>query len=273
MPKEILRRLMEMVENDEPVAVVTVLEAKGSAPGKPGFKMLVDLKGSTVGTVGGGLIEATLIRDAVEAIKENTPKIGIYKLDQESAGGLGMLCGGEITAFIDVIAPQESLLIIGAGHIARPLAVMGKILGFKVKVLDDREEFCNQERFKSADQCLVGEIEELLSSLSITASTYIIIVTRGHAYDEIALEKTINSGAAYIGMIGSRNKVKKIYQNLLDKGFQESDLQKVHAPIGLDIGAKTPEEIAVSILAEIISVKHKRPAQAPGAVIMSSAGS
>lgn len=169
MPKEILRRLMEMVENDEPVAVVTVLEAKGSAPGKPGFKMLVDLKGSTVGTVGGGLIEATLIKDAVEAIKGNTPKIGTYKLDQESAGGLGMLCGGEITAFIDVIAPQESLLIIGAGHIAVPLAAMGKILGFKVKVLDDREEFCNQERFKTADQCLVGEIEELLASLSITA--------------------------------------------------------------------------------------------------------
>ncbi|RJX25741.1 MAG: xanthine dehydrogenase [Dethiobacter sp.] len=255
--KEIYKRLLQMVEKEEPAAMVTVLEAKGSVPGKPGFKMLVDLEGNTTGTVGGGLIEATLIKEAVEAIKNNTPKIGTYKLNQDVAGGLGMLCGGEVTAFVDVIAPQESLVIAGAGHIAQPLSAMAKILGFRVIVLDDREEFCNKERFPSAEQCLVGEIGEILNTIRITGNTYIVIVTRGHAYDEVALEKTINSEASYIGMIGSRNKVKNIFQNLLNKGFNESQLQKVHAPIGLDIGAKTPEEISVSILGEIILVKNK----------------
>lgn len=263
MQKEILRRLLQMVENDEPVALVTLLEVKGSAPGKAGFKMLVDQEGNTVGTVGGGLIEATLTKEAVEAIKRNIPKIGNYKLDQETAGGVGMLCGGEVTAFIDVIVPQESLVIVGGGHIALPLSNMAKILGFTVTVIDDREEFCNKERFNTADECLLGDIGEVVSSLNINNNTYIVIITRGHAYDEIALEKTLLSEAAYIGMIGSRNKVKKIFQNLLDKGFQQEDLQKVHAPIGLDIGAVTPAEIAISILAEIILIKNKK-ASLPG---------
>jgi len=258
MQKEIFRHLWEMVEKDEPVALVTLLEVKGSAPGKTGFKMIVDRKGNTLGTVGGGLIEATLTKEAVDAIKKNTSKVETYKLKPEIAGGLGMLCGGEVTAFIDVILPQESLVIVGGGHIALPLCNMAKILGFKVTVIDDREEFCNKERFKNADECLVGDIGEVLSALNVTQNTYIVIVTRGHAYDEVALEKTLLSDAAYIGMIGSRNKVKKIFHNLLDKGFRQEALQKVHAPIGLDIGAITPEEISVSILAEIILNKNKK---------------
>ena len=258
MQREIFMRLLQMIENEQPAAIVTVLEVKESAPGKPGFKMLVDQEGNTIGTVGGGLIEATLIKDAVEAIKKNTPKIGTYKLDREAAGGIGMLCGGEITAFIDVIAHRESLVIVGAGHIAQPLAAMAKILGFSVIVIDDREDFCNKERFPTADRCLVGDIGDLLTSIKITDNTFIVIVTRGHSHDETALDRTIDTKAAYVGMIGSRNKVKSIFQNLLNKGFHDSDLQKAHAPIGLDIGAKTPEEIAVSILAEIISIKYKK---------------
>jgi len=264
LQKNIYERLLQMVEQEEPAALVTVLEAKGSAPGKPGFKMLVDLEGSTTGTVGGGLIEATLIKEAVEAIKKNTPKIGTYKLNQNVAGGLGMLCGGEVTAFVDVIAPPETLVIAGAGHIAQPLAVMAKILGFKVTVLDDREEYSNKERFSTADQCLVGDIGELLETMKITRNSYIVIITRGHAYDELALEKTLNSEASYIGMIGSKNKVNKVIQSLLEKGFPESQLKRVHAPIGLDIGAKTPVEIAISILAEIILEKNKQSTNACG---------
>ena len=140
MQREIFKRLLLMIENEQPAAVVTVLEAKESAPGKPGFKMLVDQEGNATGNVG-GLIEATLIREAVEAYKRKYPKIGTYKLDEESVGGIGMLCGGEITAFIDVVAPKESLVIAGAGHIAQPLASMAKILGFNVLVLDDRKIF------------------------------------------------------------------------------------------------------------------------------------
>ena len=257
MEKEIFERLSQMAENAEPAALVTIIESTGSVPGKTGFKMLVDLEGNTLCTVGGGPIEATAIREAVEAIKKNASQIRKCRLDNKEAGGVGMICGGEVTVFIDVIVPPESLLIIGARHIAQPLAAMAKIVGFHVTVMDDREEFCKSERFPTADKCLVGEIPELLQEWKITGNTYITIITRGHEYDEIALEKTLLSGAFYLGMIGSQTKVKRIYSNLIEKGFSEKDLEKVHAPIGLDIKAITAEEIAVSILAQLIFVKNR----------------
>ncbi len=251
MEKDIFERLGRMAGNAEPAALVTIIESTGSVPGKTGFKMLVDPEGNTLGP-----IEATAIREAVDAIKKNASQMRKYRLDNKEAGGVGMICGGEVTVFIDVIAPPESLLIIGAGHIAQPLAAMAKIVGFYVTVMDDRDEFCNSERFPTADKCLVGEIPELLRNWKITGNTYITIVTRGHEQDEIALEKTLLSGACYLGMIGSKTKIKKIYSNLTGKGFPKEELEKVHAPIGLDIKAVTAEEIAVSILAQLILVRH-----------------
>ncbi len=254
--RDIYRELLKKVERDETVALVTVIETSGSAPGKAGFKMLVDASGATLGTVGGGLVEATVIRDALEAIREKQSRTYSYKLDQDAAGGLGMLCGGAASVFIDVIAAPETLLIIGAGHVAQPLASIAVTLGFKVVVMDDREDFCNEERFPSATQCLVGEIDELLANATITNNTYIVIITRGHAYDQVALEKTINSDAAYLGMIGSRKKVQTIFNNLQEQGIAKSKIERVYAPIGMDIGAKTVEEIGISILAEIIAHKY-----------------
>ncbi len=259
--KLVYETLLQKISRDEPVALVTVLESRGSAPGKPGFKMLVDLSGNTVGTIGGGLLEARVIEEAVGVIKSGTYKIGTYSLTPKEAGGIGMLCGGEITVFIETVVPAEVLLVVGGGHIALPLVHMGSLLGFKVAVMDDREEFCNRERFPDASECLVGEIGSLLESYKITKNTYIVIVTRGHEHDELALEKVLGSGAAYIGMIGSRSKTEKIFKNLLEKGFEKSELDKVYTPIGLNIGAKTPEEIAVSILAEIIAVKNQAAAK------------
>ena len=253
---DIYRELLKKVEREETVALVTVIETSGSAPGKAGFKMLVDASGATLGTVGGGLVEATVIRDALEAIREKKSRTFSYNLNQDAAGGLGMLCGGAASVFIDVIAAPETLLIVGAGHVAQPLASIAATLGFKVVVMDDRDDFCNQERFPSAAQCLVGEIGELLATATITHNTYIVIITRGHAYDQVALEKTINSDAAYLGMIGSRKKVQTIFNNLQEQGIAENKIEQVYAPIGMDIGAKTVEEIGISILAEIIAHKH-----------------
>lgn len=252
---DLYKELLNRVEREEPVALVTVIETSGSAPGKPGFKMLVDSDGATLGTVGGGLVEATAIRDALTAIREKKSRVCSYKLDQEQAGGLGMLCGGEASVFIDVIGAPETLLIAGAGHVAQPLAAMGEMLGFKVLVLDDREDFCNEERFPAA-KCLVGDIGELLSNLQITRNTYVVIVTRGHAYDQTALEETINSDATYIGMIGSRKKVQAVFDNLMQQGVAEEKIKRVYAPIGMDIGAKTVEEISISILSEVIAHKY-----------------
>jgi len=253
--KEIYARLYQMVEEEKPAALITLLETVGSAPGKPGFKMLVDQEGGIVGTIGGGPVEAMAIEEALEALRTNTPKISTYTLDKEKAGGLGMICGGEITVFIDVLAPPETLIIVGAGHIAQPLAAMGKILGFNIIVLDDRHDFCNKERFPQAEQCLVGDIPKHLQNLQITDRSYVVIITRGHVQDQDALEQTLRSRAAYLGMIGSKKKVETIFKNLQAKGYSAKELEKVHAPIGLFIGAKTAEEIALSILAQVISVK------------------
>lgn len=257
--KEIYTRLYQMVEGEEPAALVTLLQTVGSAPGKPGFKMLVDREGNIIGSIGGGPAEAKAIEEAIEALRTNTPKICTYTLDREKAGGLGMICGGEITVFIDVIASPETLIVVGAGHIAQPLAAMGKILGFNIFVLDDRDDFCNKERFPQADRCIVGDIKEQLQDLQITEQSYVVIITRGHVQDQNALEQTLRTPAAYLGMIGSKNKVKTIFENLQAKGFSAGDLEKVHAPIGMAIGANTAEEIALSILAQIVSVKNNVP--------------
>ena len=261
---EIYKELLKRVEREETVALVTVVETSGSAPGKAGFKMLVDASGTALGTVGGGLVEATVIRDAQKAIRERESRICSYKLDQEAAGGLGMLCGGAASVFIDVIGSPETLLIVGAGHVAQPLAAMANTLGFKVEVMDDREDFCNKERFPGATRCLVGDIGELLAAATITRNTYIVIITRGHAYDQVALEQTINSDAAYLGMIGSRKKVQTIFNNLGEQGIEDRKIERVYAPIGMDIGAKTVEEIGISILAEIIAHKYGKSRKQTG---------
>lgn len=257
MLSAVYQKLAELVEKEEPVALVTIVRTKGSSPGREGFKMLVDSQGNITGTIGGGTLEATAIREALEVIRTGVPKLSTCKLTQDKAESLGMLCGGETTYFVDAIAPAASLVIVGAGHISQPLASMGKLLGFRVIVLDDREEFCNRERFPTADRCLVGEIEDLLDSVKIYPSTCIVIVTRGHGHDRLALAKTIGTSAGYLGMIGSKHKVEKIFSSLLEEGCSKEMLHKVYAPIGLKIGAKTPQEIAVSILAEIVAVKNK----------------
>ncbi|MEW5921900.1 MAG: XdhC/CoxI family protein [Bacillota bacterium] len=262
---DLYAELLKRVEREETVALVTVIETSGSAPGKAGFKMLVDSAGNTLGTVGGGLVEATVIRDALESIRERKSRVCSYKLDRDKAGGIGMICGGEASVFIDVIAAPETLLIAGAGHVAQPLAAMGAILGFKVVVIDDREDFCNSERFPTAARCLVGDIGEMLAAAEITPNTYIVIITRGHAYDQKALEQTINTNAAYVGMIGSKKKVQTVFKDLRQKGFDESKIARVYAPIGMDIGAKTAEEIAVSIMAEIIAHKYGKSRKQVGA--------
>ena len=258
MRPEILAVLSQKLETGEAVALATIVETKGSSPGKVGFKMLVEENGAANGTVGGGLIEARVTAEAREVIASGISRLASYVLDNEAAGGLGMTCGGETTVFIEYIAPPETLVIVGAGHISQPLAVMGKLAGFRVAVIDDREEFCNAERFPQADHRATGELGQLLEQMVIGRHSYVAIVSRGHKGDQLALEKLLPRETAYLGMIGSKSKVKTVFNNLRELGFSETDLARVHAPIGLEIGAKTPGEIAVSILAEMIKVKYSR---------------
>ncbi|MDP2945379.1 MAG: XdhC/CoxI family protein, partial [Atribacterota bacterium] len=247
------------IDKGETIALVTVVEAKGSTPREVGAKMLVNKDGLVAGTIGGGITEAKVIEEAKQTLREGKGKLLTYHLTKEQAAlDEGAICGGEMKVFIDILQPKEEVLIFGAGHIAVCVSKLAKMVGFKVTIIDDRKEFANQERFPEADEIIVEEIEGALAHLNITPSTYIIILTRGHLKDEEVLTSVIRSGSAYIGMIGSRNKNAAVFQQLIKKGISQEELNQVHAPIGIDIGAQTPEEIAVSIIAQIIQYKGSK---------------
>lgn len=257
---EILKEALSRMEKGETIAIVTVVETKGSSPRKTGAKMLVSNDGLTSGTIGGGITEAKVIEEAKQALKEGKGMFLTYHLTKEQAAlEEGAICGGEMKIFIDILQPKEEVLIFGAGHIAVCVSKLAKMVGFKVTIVDDRKEFANQDRFPEADKIIVKETKEALTYFNINPSTYIIVLTRGHLKDEEVLTSVIRSGAAYIGMIGSRKKNTTIFQRLAKKGISQEELKKVHAPIGIDIGAQTPEEIAVSIIAQIIQYRgsHK----------------
>lgn len=256
---EVLKEALKRINKGETIALVTVVEAKGSTPRGVGAKMLVNIDGLIAGTIGGGIVESKVIEEAKKAIKDGQGCFLSYHLTKEEAAkDEGAICGGDMKIFVDILQPKEEVLIFGAGHIAVYVSKLMKMIGFKVTVIDDREEFANKERFPEADEIIAEDIKKALSHLKITPSTYIIVVTRGHLKDEEALGSVIRSNADYIGMIGSRKKNATVFQHLEEQGVSAQELKKVHAPIGIDIGAQTPEEIAVSIIAEIIKVRRKK---------------
>jgi len=256
---EILKEALRRIDRSEIIAWVTVVETKGSTPREVGAKMLVNKDGLISGTIGGGITEAKVIEETKQALREGKGKLLTYRLTKEQAAlDEGAICGGEMKVFIDVLQPKEKVLIFGAGHIAVCVSKLAKTVGFKVTIIDDRKEFANQDRFPEADEIIAEDTEKALTHLNITPSSYIIVLTRGHLKDEEVLGSVIRSNAAYIGMIGSRKKNATVFQHLEEQGISQDELAKVYAPIGIDIKAQTPEEIAVSIVAEIIQVKRKK---------------
>ena len=256
---EVLREALKRIDKGETIALVTVVETKGSTPREVGAKMIVYKDGLIFGTIAGGIIEAKVIEKAREAIKKGEGELLNYHLTKEEAAlNEGAICGGDMKIFIDILQPKKEVLIFGGGHIAVYVSKLMKMIGFKVTVIDDREEFANKERFPESDEIIVESIDKALQHVKITPSTYIIIVSRGHLQDQEVLASVIESDAAYIGMIGSRQKNATVFQYLEEQGVSAQELKKVHAPIGIDIGAQTPEEIAVSIIAEIIQVRRKK---------------
>ncbi len=256
---EILKEALGRINKGETIAFVTIVETKGSTPREGGAKMVVGKEGLIAGTIGGGITEARVIEEAKQAMKEGKGRFLAYHLTKEAAAlDGGAICGGDMKIFIDVLQPKEEVLIFGAGHIAVYVSKLAKMVGFKVTVIDDRKQFANQDRFPEADETIAEDTEKTLSQLKIIPSTYIIVVTRGHLKDEEVLGSVIRSNAAYIGMIGSRKKNATVFQHLEEQGISARELKKVHAPIGMGIGAQTPEEIAVSIIAEIIQVRRKK---------------
>jgi len=259
---EILKEALGRIDRGETIVLVTIVETKGSTPREVGAKMVVGKDGLIAGTIGGGITEARVIEEAKQALKKGKGKLLNYHLTKEQAAlDEGAICGGEMKVFIDILQPKEEVLIFGAGHIAACVSKLAKMVGFKVTIIDDRKEFANQDRFPEADEIIAEETEKALNHLKITSSTYIIVLTRGHLKDEEVLGSVIRSGAAYTGMIGSRKKNATVFQHLEEQGISQEELDKVYSPIGIDINAQTPEEISVSIMAEIIQFKRKKEIQ------------
>ena len=253
---DIYQEIVRVKAEGEEAALVTIVSATGSTPREEGAKMLVRTDGSILGTIGGGSLEAQVIEEAVKVIKQGKPKRLHMSLTAKEAEEAGMVCGGELEVFIEPILTPPTLYLFGGGHISLTLAKMGKLLGFKIAVIDDRAEFASADRFPEADVLLAEDFTKSFPKLKIDKSSYIVIVTRGHQHDELVLEWAVGTLAKYIGMIGSKTKVEAIFSHLLAKGISKEQLDRVHAPIGLKIDAQTPEEIAVSILAEVIKVRR-----------------
>lgn len=341
-------KIVKKTKNEkENVVLATILEKSGSAPRGEGAKMIVRQDLSIYGTIGGGLVEALVIKAAAGVFQDKKFRIKDFILSNKDAASLGMVCGGDVKIlleyldwadenvkiffeeienlnksktdfvvitkipredekiqtlekwactetgfygseseavsslvksirenfyqlkykdaylaregfYVEPFFNHENVCIIGGGHVGKVLADLCRMVGFYVTVVDDREEFANPVRFGNVDEVrVVPEYENIADYVRINPHSYVVIVTRGHSYDKEALAQILQTEAKYIGMIGSKNKRNHVYQNLLTDGFTYADLEKVHSPIGIDINADTPEEIAVSIVAEMIKVRRK----------------
>ena len=256
MNQEVFAAVADALERGEPAALVTIVATHGSTPQRVGAKMLVFGDGRMVGTIGGGCYENDAFWTAREAITARKPQLVHYELSDDFAEETGLICGGQMDVYIEPIEPSPELYVIGAGHVGTHLARLAQEVGFHVHVVDDREKFANRDRFPDATEVLTEDIPAWLGRTSLTPNAYVVIVTRGHTNDLEALRALAPRDLRYLGLIGSRAKVARIYDALTADGMPAQHLKKVHAPIGLDIGAVTPQEIAVSILAELIAVKH-----------------
>ena len=256
---ELHAKIAELTREGTPFVVATITDVKGSSPRGVGTKMLVLEDGATIDTIGGGGLERRVVADALACLASGTSRSEHYELRPEGARALGMVCGGEATVFLEVVAPDRTLLIVGAGHIGQKLSAMAEFLDYRVVVIDSREELVTPERFPQADKLICGDTSRTADLYPIDGRTHIVIVTHGHLFDKEALRSVVGSPAAYVGMIGSVAKVRTVFAELEDEGIPRVLLAKVHSPVGLDIGAETPAELALSILAEIIAASYGRP--------------
>ena len=244
-------------------AVATIISARGSIPSFKTAKMLVRDDGSICGTIGGGCVEAEVWQAAREVMEQEKPRTLTYSLNQDPKYDTGLVCGGTLDIYVEPVLPAALLYIFGAGHVAASLYRTASDAGFDVIVVDDREAYANRERFPEAREVIAEDFDRAMSRLDISESGYIVIVTRGHRDDMRVLRWAVSTKARYVGMIGSKRKTIAIFRELQREGLAASLFERVHAPIGLDIGAVTPEEIAISITAELIAVRRKSERELP----------
>ena len=260
---DIYEQIVELRRQGRRGAVATIVNVRGSIPSFKTAKMLVRDDGSIVGTIGGGCVEADVWQAAREVMELERPRTLKFDLNQDPKYDTGLVCGGTLEIFIEPILPPALLYIFGAGHVALNVCRSAASAGFEVIVTDDRSSYATKERFPAARDVHALEFDEAMQKLDPNESSYIVIVTRGHRDDMRILRWAVQTRARYVGMIGSKRKVIEIFKALRAEGLPENLFERVHAPIGLDIGAVTPEEIGVAITAELIALRRHASAGLP----------
>ncbi len=236
-------------------ALATIVHTNGSIPSYESSRMLVREDGSTAGTIGGGCVEADVWAAAKEVMEKETPRKLVFHLNNEATYDNGLICGGTVEIFVEPILPQPVVYLFGGGHISTAVAKAAQAAGFGVGVVDDREAFANAQRFPMAQEIFTS-YDEAFEKLKPNGSSYLVIVTRGHKEDMRVLAWAVRTQARYVGMIGSKRKVLSVYQALESEGYKREEFERVYAPMGLEIGALSPEEIALSIVAELVAVRR-----------------
>lgn len=249
--EDLFLKILQAIDKGKKCTLATVVEVKGSTPRKQGSKMVVYENGDIFGTIGGGAVEYDVIRESISAIRNKKPIFKTYKLDAKEGRPM---CGGLMSVFIEPQQKSLNMVIVGAGHIALPFSIMAKLLKFKVIVVDNRKEFANKNRFPHADKIILGAHDKELKKLNLGQESFIVIMTHGHRFDYPVIKEALRKDARYIGLMASQAKAHKFLNELKKDGFKDQVLKRIHSPVGLNIGAETPEEIAVSIIGEIIAV-------------------
>jgi xanthine dehydrogenase accessory factor len=253
---DVYEELVRLRRLGQKCAIATIVQVQGSIPSYESAKLLVREDGSMAGTIGGGCVEAEVWNAAREVIETEKPRHLTFNLGQDAAYDNGLICGGQLDIFVEVVVPQPQAFIFGAGHISKSLSKVLTLAGFGTHVIDDRESFANRERFPEALEVYAGDYEQVFPKLPVHEGSYVVIVTRGHRDDMRVLRWAAGTEARYVAMIGSKRKVINVVRELEKEGIPAGRFERLFAPMGLEIGAVSPEEIAISVAAEMIAVRR-----------------
>jgi xanthine dehydrogenase accessory factor len=251
---QIYEEVLRLKRQGRTSAIATIVECKGSSPQKQGAKMLVRDDGSLLGTLGGGCLEADVRQAALMAMKDGQPVTLPFELTEREGG---LVCGGTVLVYIEPVLLEPLLIILGAGHVGRALTKLARFTGFRVSVIDDREEYANRDNIPDATDLFVRDFEKAFDGTDVGKDVFIVVATRGHNHDLDAVRAALKTAAGYVGLLGSRRKKALLFKALQEGGFDQKDIDRVIIPVGMDIGSTTPEEISVSIMAQIIERRKK----------------
>lgn len=253
---DVFEEMVRLRRLGQKCALATIVQVRGSIPSFESAKLLVREDGSMLGTIGGGCVEAEVWNIAREVMETEKPRHLNFSLGEDAAYDNGLICGGQLNVFVEPVVPQPRAFIFGGGHISKSLSKVAAIAGFATVIIDNREAFASRERFPDADEVHAEEYEDVFPKLTVNSSSYLVIVTRGHRDDMRVLRWAVGTPARYIAMIGSKRKTIAVVKELEKEGLPREAFERIFAPMGLEIGAVTPEEIAVSVVAEMIAVRR-----------------